>query len=207
MVYELATVRPHEDSDRGLTNAERAVYVRGYYKALAVALRVMALAVERFARRTREKQRAARLVALERRRLRVEAGVAEGELLREPLDHDAQAAGDRADVIRVNFEGVVAERFVADRDEQFPAQSIDVDFQTNRPRGAHQGGHPASLHLGTFDTQPGGALESVSIFDSGGAPLSRADVGSDLAVRPEARERRRPSQKNTSKPTRRSRRG
>lgn len=60
-VYELATARPHEPDGLRLTPEHYRVYCQGYYAALAVAVRVMALAVQRWkTRRYARRQSAAR---------------------------------------------------------------------------------------------------------------------------------------------------
>jgi hypothetical protein len=41
----LATVKPYEDDERGMTASEFYIYCRGYYSALGAALRAMDLAL------------------------------------------------------------------------------------------------------------------------------------------------------------------
>lgn len=55
-MYELSTAKPHEYRDRGYSMAEWPIYCEGYYHALAMALKVMQIAAERFAARTRERR-------------------------------------------------------------------------------------------------------------------------------------------------------
>lgn len=60
-MYELATVRPHERRATGYTREQWPIYCEGYYMALCMALKVMRLAAERFARRRRDRRAAGKI--------------------------------------------------------------------------------------------------------------------------------------------------
>jgi hypothetical protein len=125
----LATVKPYEDDERGMTASEFGAYCRGYYSALGAALRAMDLALRTRALWLRGRRRAARLAAIARAAAVVDdARVGEREQLGIDGDPREERQCDRRGRDREALRGVIAARWISDA-ERSRRTTSDLDVE------------------------------------------------------------------------------